>query len=279
MKSEMKRTTFFLLFYLFTFLPSQSKVIKVLAIGNSFSEDATEQYLYELANAQGDSLVIGNAYIAGCSIERHYNNLKGDSALYGYRKITGKGKFKKNKITLKSIIRDEQWDIITFQQASHLSGIPDSYLYLPLLKRLVESYTTNLHIEFVWHMTWAYANDFVSRKFAAYDNNQRQMYSAIVNTMLNVLPGVGIHRIIPSGIAIQLMRYRMGDVLNRDGYHLTLTIGRYTAACTWCEFLTGKIVDGNPYFPDTITPEEAQLCQQEAHEAVFMQQQGRYLVF
>lgn len=279
MKSEMKRTTFFLLFYLFTFLPSQSKVIKVLAIGNSFSEDATEQYLYELANAQGDSLVIGNAYIAGCSIERHYNNLKGDSALYGYRKITGKGKFKKNKITLKSIIRDEQWDIITFQQASHLSGIPDSYVYLPLLKRLVESYTTNLHIEFVWHMTWAYANDFVSRKFAAYDNNQRQMYSAIVNTMLNVLPGVGIHRIIPSGIAIQLMRYRMGDVLNRDGYHLTLTIGRYTAACTWCEFLTGKIVDGNPYFPDTITPEEAQLCQQEAHEAVFMQQQGRYLVF
>lgn len=279
MKSEMKRTTFFLLFYLFTFLPSQSKVIKVLAIGNSFSEDATEQYLYELANAQGDSLVIGNAYIAGCSIERHYNNLKGDSALYGYRKITGKGKFKKNKITLKNIIRDEQWDIITFQQASHLSGIPDSYVYLPLLKRLVESYTTNLHIEFVWHMTWAYANDFVSRKFAAYDNNQRQMYSAIVNTMLNVLPGVGIHRIIPSGIAIQLMRYRMGDVLNRDGYHLTLTIGRYTAACTWCEFLTGKIVDGNPYFPDTITPEEAQLCQQEAHEAVFMQQQGRYLVF
>ncbi|MDE6646879.1 MAG: DUF4886 domain-containing protein, partial [Prevotella sp.] len=47
-------------------LTVQGKVIKVLAIGNSFSEDAVEQYLYELAAAQGDSLVIGNAYIPGC---------------------------------------------------------------------------------------------------------------------------------------------------------------------------------------------------------------------
>ena len=49
----------------------QAKTIKVLAIGNSFSEDAVENYLYELAAAQGDSLVIGNAYIGGCSIDRN----------------------------------------------------------------------------------------------------------------------------------------------------------------------------------------------------------------
>ena len=30
---------------------AQAKVIKVLAIGNSFSQDAVEQYLYELAAA------------------------------------------------------------------------------------------------------------------------------------------------------------------------------------------------------------------------------------
>ena len=48
----------------FAVMGSGKRVIKVLAIGNSFSEDAVEQYLYELAAAQGDSLVIGNAYLA-----------------------------------------------------------------------------------------------------------------------------------------------------------------------------------------------------------------------
>ena len=275
----MKKTLFFLLFYLFTFVPLSAKLIKVLAIGNSFSQDAIEQYLYELARAQGDSLVIGNAYIGGCSIDRHYNNLVKDSALYAYRKVVGGVRSEKKKVTLKHIIRDEQWDIISLQQASHLSGVPDSYKNLPLLKRLVQTYTTNLHVEFVWHMTWAYAQDCQSKKFAPYDYKQRQMYSAIVSTMLGVMPVIGQPRIIPSGTAIQLVRNRLGDILCRDGMHLSYTLGRYTAACTWCEFLTGKIVDGNPYFPESISEVEAQVCQEEAHEAVFMEERNRFAVF
>ena len=275
----MSRTWYVLLFYLFTFLPLPAKVVKVLAIGNSFSEDAVEQNLYELAAAQGDSLVIGNAYIGGCSIDRHYQNLMGDSALYRYRKIVGGTMAERKKVALRTVIQDEQWDIITLQQASPLSGIPTSYTNLAQLKRLVQSYTSNLHIQFVWHMTWAYAEDFTSANFKAYGFDQRRMYSAIVNTVQQVLPAVGIHQVIPSGTAIQLARYRLGDILNRDGYHLSYTLGRYTAACTWCEFLTGRIVDGNRYHPETITDEEAQLCQQAAHEAIFMQQQGRYLIF
>ena len=275
----MKKTVLFLLFYLFTFLPLSAKVIKVLAIGNSFSQDAVEQYLYELAHAQGDSLVIGNAYIGGCSIDRHYTNLIKDSALYAYRKIVGGVRSERQKWTLKKILRDEQWDIISLQQASQLSGVPESFQNLPLLKRLVQSYTTNFHVEFVWHMTWAYAEDFKSPLFYAYDNNQRKMYSYIVSTMLTIMPTISYPRIIPTGTAIQLVRLRMGDILNRDGMHLSYTLGRYTAACTWCEFLTGRIVDGNSYYPATISESEAQICQEEAHEAVFMSQRGRYAVF
>ncbi|MBR0259185.1 MAG: DUF4886 domain-containing protein [Prevotella sp.] len=275
----MKKAVLFLLFYLFTFLPLSAKVIRVLAIGNSFSQDAVEQYLYELAHAQGDSLVIGNAYIGGCSIDRHYTNLVKDSALYAYRKIVGGVRSERRKWTLKKILRDEQWDIISLQQASQLTGDPESFRNLPLLKRLVQSYTTNFHVEFVWHMTWAYAEDFKSPLFYPYDNNQRKMYSYIVSTMLTVMPTISYPRIIPTGTAIQLVRLRMGDILNRDGMHLSYTLGRYTAACTWCEFLTGRIVDGNSYYPATISESEAQICQEEAHEAVFMSQRGRYAVF
>ena len=271
---------FTILFSLFT-SPNgaQAKVIKVLAIGNSFSQDGVEQYLYELAQAQGDSLVIGNAYIAGCSIDKHYDNLLTGKASYEYRKIVGGVRSNKRKVDLRSIIRDEQWDIISLQQASHYSGMPKTFTNLAQLKRLVQSYTTNLHVEFVWHMTWAYAEDYASKNFKPYDNSQHKMYTAIVNTIQNVLPAIGIKRIIPSGTAIQLARYRLGDTLNRDGYHLSLTMGRYTAACTWCEFLTGRIVDGNKYWPDTMTEDDAQTCQLAAHEAMFMQQQGKYLSF
>jgi hypothetical protein len=75
-------------------------------------------------------------------------------------------------------------------------------------------------------MTWAYANDFTSDNFAAYGYSQHKMYAAIVNTMQNILPAIGSPRVIPSGTAIQLARYRLGDTLNRDGYHLSRTLGR-----------------------------------------------------
>ena len=273
------RTGFALLFCLFTCIGLQARVLRVLAIGNSFSQDAVEQYLYELAAAQGDSLIIGNAYIGGCSIDRHYDNLKTGKAEYEYRKVVRGIRSNHKRADLRSIIRDEQWDIISLQQASPLSGVLTSYANLAQLKRLVQSYTSNLHVKFVWHMTWAYADDFASDNFKTYGYDQRRMYDAIVGAVLQVLPAVGISQVIPSGIAIQLLRYRLGNIANRDGYHLSYTLGRYTAACTWCEFLTGRIVDGNAYHPDTMSDEDAQTCQLCAHEACYMQLNGQYYVF
>ena len=42
--------------------------LRILAIGNSFSQDAVEQYLYELLKAEGIEAIIGNMYIGGCSL-------------------------------------------------------------------------------------------------------------------------------------------------------------------------------------------------------------------
>ena len=54
-----------------------AKELKVLAIGNSFSEDAVEEHLSSLAQAEGLTVVIGNMYIGGCSLQRHANNIVG----------------------------------------------------------------------------------------------------------------------------------------------------------------------------------------------------------
>lgn len=272
----MKKIFVALLLSLIAILPIKAKVIKVLAIGNSFSEDAVEQYLYELARAQGDSLIIGNAYIPACSLEMHLYYLKNASPRYGYRKIVGGYRYEEKGVTLQRIILDEPWDIITLQQVSLLSGIADSYKNLPTLKRQVKLLATNENVDIWWHMTWAYAKGFKSANFEIYGSDQQRMNAAIQECRRKEVAKANFTKVIPTGVAIQLMRYRKGDTMNRDGLHLSYTLGRYTAACTWCEMLTGRNVDGNTYWPPTINMQEAKLCQVEAHEAVFMEQMLTY---
>ena len=274
-----RRLLLFLLVSLCALPPLSAKVIRVLAIGNSFSEDATAQYLYELGAAQGDSLIIGNAYIGGCTIDRHLDNLRKTKYDYQYQKTTGEGRTIEHQVELRRIILDEPWDYITLQQASQLSGVAKSYDNLAALKRAVMLLATNPDVEFLWHMTWAYSSSFKDKRFEAYDYDQKKMYAAILSCVRTEVPKALIKRVIPSGTAIQVARYFMGDVLNRDGFHLSYTLGRYTAACTWCEILTGRSIDENTYRPEIITQEEAQTCRQSAHEAIFMQKIQPYMVF
>ena len=244
------------------------RVIRVLAIGNSFSEDAVEHYLYELAAAQGDSLVIGNAYIGGCSIDRHWANAQAAKPEYRYRKIVGGHTTTRKNVDLATIIRDDQWDIITLQQASHFSGLPYTYAHLQHLKDYVLATSTNPRVQIAWHLTWAYPATSTHGAFKYYGRSQQRMYSNILLTAAEVLPRVGITRVIPVGVTIQLARQEMGDVMNRDGFHLQLAYGRYAAACTWCEFLTGHSIMGNPYRPAGVDAATARLMQRMAHRAL-----------
>ena len=49
--------------------------MKVLAIGNSFSEDAT-RYLHQIGEAAGVKNQIVNLYIGGCPLETHWENIE-----------------------------------------------------------------------------------------------------------------------------------------------------------------------------------------------------------
>lgn len=48
--------------------------MKILSIGNSFSQDA-QRYLHRLAKHEGVQLKTVNLYIGGCSLQRHYENI------------------------------------------------------------------------------------------------------------------------------------------------------------------------------------------------------------
>ena len=51
------------------------KSVKILAIGNSFSDDAMEHLAVILKGAGVENISLGNLYIGGCSLETHYNNI------------------------------------------------------------------------------------------------------------------------------------------------------------------------------------------------------------
>ena len=77
------------------------------------------------------------------------------------------------------------------------------------------------------------------------------MYQAIADAVKKAAKANKIKIVIPSGTAIQNARTSfIGDHLNRDGYHLDVKIGRYTAACTWFERIFKHNVVGNPYAPE-----------------------------
>jgi len=228
--------------------------LRVFAIGNSFSVDAM-QWLYGIAKDAGyDHVVLGNAYIGGCSLSTHRNNANSGNAAYIYYKnITGTWTAAENK-SLLYCLKDEDWDLITLQQASTYSGQPSTYEpYLSELIRYVNHNKTNPNARIAWHMTWAYAADCTQSGFANYGNDQFTMYNAIVSAVQQkVLTNDGISFVIPSGTAIQNARTSViGDTLNRDGYHLDLQLGRYIAGLTWLHAISGKPIDEITYVPST----------------------------
>lgn len=241
--------------------------IKILAVGNSFSDDGVE-YLDELAQAAGIKLIIGNLYIGGCSLERHWNNVRNELPAYDYRKNVEGHQTNTPKTTLQEALQDEEWDYITVQQVSQNSGLYDTYYpYIDSLLTYLKAHARNPEVEFAIHQVWSYAWNSTHPGFANYDNNQLKMYRDIVETVDKVARKEKIRIIIPSGTAIQTGRTLMGDRMNRDGFHLGWGLGRYLAACTWFEIFLGP-VNGNSYRPEGVTPQEATIAQRIAHIAV-----------
>ena len=249
---------------------TMARTIKILAIGNSFSEDAIEQYLHELADADGIETIIGNLFIGGCSLEHHMQCVNGNLPDYRYRKIGVDGVTKETpKCDIARAIADEEWDYVSVQQASHFSG--DYTTYQPYLSQLVAYVKahTKKDVKIVFHQTWAYAQNSDHGGFKRYGNSQKQMYDAINGALKQVIKDIHPDVIVPSGTAIQNARTSsIGDNMNRDGYHLNLLYGRYTAACTWFQAIFKRSVVGNSYAPEGVTAEQKTIAQKAASAAV-----------
>ncbi|RZK50641.1 MAG: DUF4886 domain-containing protein [Pedobacter sp.] len=257
---------------------AKTKTLRVLAIGNSFSEDALEHHLYGLSKAAGKQIIIGNLYIGGAPLSLHWKNIDSNLSAYEYRKITVDGKKTRTpNISIQNALADEDWDVISFQQASYLSGkfetiqahLPQIYESVKSIQEAPAAYKHPRKVTYVYHQTWAYSPTSTHGGYVNYGNNQMQMYSAIAEATQKLPSIVPIKVIIPAGTAIQNARQTsFGTDLTRDGYHLEHESGKYIAACTWFEMLFKSTVVGNSYKPEKLSNEQAKIAQIAAHKAV-----------
>ncbi len=231
--------------------------MKILSVGNSFSQDA-HSYIHKLAEFNGLNVQTTNLYIGGCSLEHHFECLQNQKREYDFEINGGCGV---KKVTLLEGLQSDEFDIVTLQQVSSLSGVPQSYF--PYLEKLIDICKEKQpSAKIMFQKTWAYEKDFNSEHFEIYNNNQYEMYRRITdcNEMVNKIYNLPI---IPVGTVIQKIRDEIPDFdyenggksLCRDGFHLTYGYGRLTASYIWLRFITKKPVklDGFEDFSSDIT--------------------------
>ena len=242
---------------------------RILAIGNSFSDDATAR-LAALCRAGGSDAEIDNLYIGGCSLERHRNNFVSGEKAY---RLDFNGVSQEAPVSVNEMVERGPWDIITLQQVSGQSGRWESYL--PYLDEVVAAVREKAPKAELWiHETWAYETDSDHPDFAFYDRDQEKMADCIREAYAKAAERIGA-KVIPCGEVIRALRktapfdYANGGIsLCRDGFHMNLVYGRYALACTWYECFIGD-VRNNPYVPaDDADPALLAMIREMAHDRV-----------
>lgn len=272
----------------------RSAPLKVLAVGNSFTTNAT-RYLPQIVSASPKSgLVLGLATIGGGPLDQHWRAVVAHQAdaqdpkgrIYGKKGLQDK-------------LQEQAWDVITIQQNSYKST--DVSSYRPYARKLAEYIRKQApDAELVIHQTWAYRAD--DSRFSA-DYSQSAMYRDLTNAYQTIASEIEVEKIIPVGRAFQMARKdhswkfafpdpdfdysqpifpsvpRQQHSLNRgwhwnrdkqfrlDGHHANAA-GEYLAAAVWFEFFCKIDVRGNGFVPSGLHQNDVAFLQGIAHDAV-----------
>ena len=278
-------------------------MIKILTIGNSFSDNAVK-FLEDMSECDKNlKILIGKANIGGCSLEKHWNlkkqcDLLPDVKPYNYQK-SGSDSIPSN---LHDIIIDEDWDYITLQQLSNLSYKVETYYpYIENLYNYIMELAPQTNI--VLHQTWTYRID---AKFYKENNlTQKMMFNMLKSAYDNAADRLDCP-IIPCGYAFQKAREKLNYIPDSDynfdnppilklpkqkdsliwGYfwktgntasgkpelHLDYRHGNekgcYLANAIWYEMFTGKSIFENDFSPKEISKDMLMMLKEIAHKSV-----------
>ncbi len=210
--------------------------MKILCVGNSYSEDATA-YLQSM----NDEFYVRNLYYPGCSLESHIDFLHTNKKVYVLEENGIHIESIENKVSLLEALELRDWDIVTIQQVSWLSGIESSYE--PYMQELIDSINSKApKAKIHFHRTWSYENGMEFPPFSVYENSSQVMFD-MIKSATDIITKKYTLPVIPVGDVIQALRAlsafdeeQGGVALSRDKSHLSYDYGRYAAALTWSSY-------------------------------------------
>ena len=217
--------------------------MKILSIGNSFSDDA-QRYLREIALGEGVEIETLNLCIGGCSLERHANNIKSGERAYLFHH---NGDLNcEDLVTIDEGLAMREWDIVTLQQVSTGSFKEDSYYpYINEIADYVRAKLPNAKIYI--HMTWAYEWG-CPRSFEITDGKgSKFMLEGLRHAYKRAKAEIGAEGIIPSGELMELLRQRGVSEIYRDSFHAGYGLARYAIGLLWFKLFTGRSVLNNSF--------------------------------
>ncbi|MBI5835209.1 MAG: DUF4886 domain-containing protein [Armatimonadetes bacterium] len=277
------------------------KVVRLLAVGNSFSQNATT-YLPSLVKAAGHQLILHQCAIGGGTLAQHWDKVTQLAA----DPTDKRGRYSSGK-TLQEELSAEKWDVVTIQQASIKSH--DANTYRPFAGQLAGFIKQYAPSATLWlHQTWAYRCDdprFRPAKPAAGEPpSQEAMYRQLTSAYETIAKELGVG-LLPVGDAFWLADsdpawgFKPGPAFDPktiaaptvpaqphslhvgwrwstdakgkttfgyDGHHASVA-GQYLGACVWFEVLYGGVVD-NSFVPKGLSAEDARYLREDAARAV-----------
>ena len=244
--------------------------IKLLSISNSYGKNALWE-LYDICKAEGIKNVdIAVMYIGGCSLDQHWENIQKSNAAYEvFRNNNGNWTSTKD-CTIDSLLAEGDWDVITTQNSSGLSGEADGYKNLNNVADYIKAKCPNSKL--IWHLIWGYQSGSKWLTPNSYNGDEKFMYESIVNCTNDiVIPSGKFDSVAPVGAAI--MNARTSKLKNSvhldDGSHLSEEFGYFVAAFTWYCHLTGQgVYDTNFAANGMISSEELNIAVESAKNAI-----------
>ncbi len=271
--------------------------LKVLDIGNSYTEDATD-LLPSIVKSSGSDvsdMCLYKAIRGGASFKNWYDRYyEKDNRDYSISKVLGgltaNIKTGSEKGTCGSLFREalekEKWDVIIIHQVSTYAPYYDKWAttedsgYLNELLYLLKELQPQATIGFL--LVHSYWDNYSGNT----QESSYERWKLIANSVKRLTEDYDISFVIPYGTAVENLRSSSLNNkydLTRDGTHCGFGLCRYTAACCYYERLiaprSGISVLGNAtrydaskdssqYPATSVTDENAEIAQKAAILAV-----------
>ncbi len=269
--------------------------MKLLTIGNSFTWSLRSCFP-PVCESAGVELDLEFANHGGCELSEHWAYVCAEENEPECRM------YQDYAYKLREVLAKKPWDVVTIQQASHLSWDYDTFLpYADLLIGYVRKHAPGAEI--VIQQTWSYRED--APRLAEWGFPSAEMHRRLTEAYRKLAEHTGL-RMISTGAAVDLARreqpvkfenydpalldrLRWPDLppqagalvgkcfwrknaageleLVRDTIHLNLR-GEYLQACVWFGFLFGRDPREITYVPPEVSDSDASFLRDAASHSL-----------